>query len=181
MSPPGHGAFVISLDFELHWGVRDHLAADGPYQSNLLGVRQAIPAMLDLFGAYDIKATWATVGFLFCDNRGEVERYAPTARPAYTRPGLSPYEEPLGQDEAEDPIHFAPTLIDLIAATPGQEIATHTFSHFYCLEQGQDPETFRADLESAISVARKRGIELRSIVFPRNQFNPAYGAVLRDL
>lgn len=42
------GGFVISLDFELHWGVRDHRSVD-EYRPNLLGVRQALPAMLELF------------------------------------------------------------------------------------------------------------------------------------
>ena len=57
------GIFTISLDFELHWGVHDQrpLAA---YARNLLGAREAIPRMLELFDA--IALTWATVGLLFC-------------------------------------------------------------------------------------------------------------------
>ena len=42
------GAFVISLDFELFWGVRDSKSL-ADYGANILGVRQAIPAMLELF------------------------------------------------------------------------------------------------------------------------------------
>ena len=42
------GNFVISLDFELMWGVRDHATRES-YGRNVLGGRQAIPAMLDLF------------------------------------------------------------------------------------------------------------------------------------
>jgi hypothetical protein len=42
------GAFVLSLDFELLWGVRDkRTVAD--YGSNILGVRRVVPALLDLF------------------------------------------------------------------------------------------------------------------------------------
>lgn len=40
----GPGTFVISLDFELMWGVRDVQTKAG-YGPNILGVRQAIPAM----------------------------------------------------------------------------------------------------------------------------------------
>ena len=69
MSPnqntPPFGALVISLDFELHWGVRDKRPVDGPYRENLLGAREAIPQMLDLFEEFGVAATWATVGFLF--------------------------------------------------------------------------------------------------------------------
>src|ERR1700686_2907278 len=49
---PGFGAFVISLDFELHWGVRDHERPNGPYGPNLLGARKAIPRLLELFERY---------------------------------------------------------------------------------------------------------------------------------
>ena len=52
----------------------------------------------------------------------------------------------MGDDEASDPEHLAGSLVDLVAATPGQEVASHTFSHFYCLEAGQHEEDLRADL-----------------------------------
>src|SRR5690606_22612734 len=62
----------------------------------------------------------------------------------------------------------------------GQEIATHTFSHYYCLEPGQDIACFRADLQAAIQIAAQKGYEIQSIVFPRNQMNPAYESVLAE-
>ena len=59
-----HGAFVISLDFELMWGVCDkRTIAD--YGPNILGVRRVVPALLDLFAERNIACTWATVGLLF--------------------------------------------------------------------------------------------------------------------
>ena len=39
--------FIISLDFELKWGVRD--ALDESYNENLLGARHVIPKILNLF------------------------------------------------------------------------------------------------------------------------------------
>ena len=179
-TPPGHGAFVISLDFELHWGVRDKRPANGPYRRNLLGARTAVAGMLSLFEEFGIRATWATVGFLFARSRKELHEYSPARRPEYRNPKLSAYEEPVGQDEAEDPLHYGASLIDEIANHPGQEIASHTFSHYYCCEPGQDAEAFSADLASAVAIARRRGIELRSLVFPRNQVNPGYRRILRE-
>ncbi len=172
------GALVISLDFELHWGVRDIHPADGSYRETLLAARELIPELLSLFNEFEIAATWATVGFLFAHSQEELERFSPGVRPAYADPVLDPYGEPVGRDESDDPIHYAPSLIRAIQATPGQEVATHTFSHYYCLEAGQTTEAFRADLEAARAIAARRGIELRSIVFPRNQYNPAYDEVL---
>ena len=171
---PGYGAFVISLDFELHWGVRDHERPNGPYGTNLLGARKAIPRLLELFERYGISTTWAIVGFLFARSREERRKFEPALRPCYYDQSLDAYAEPIGNGEDDDPLHFAPSLIDQIQRCPQQEIATHTFSHHYCREPGQTVESFRADLNSAIAIAAERGIRFRSIIFPRNQVNPEY-------
>jgi GAF domain-containing protein len=42
------GIFTISLDFELYWGVRDKVDLEA-YRGSLLGAREAIPRLLDLF------------------------------------------------------------------------------------------------------------------------------------
>lgn len=173
------GAFVISLDFELRWGVR-HRHTNGAYDANHLGARLAIPRILALFTEFNVSATWATVGFLFARSRAERERFSPELRPKYANPAFSPYFDPTGDDEGNDPLHFADSLIKQISLTPRQELATHTFSHYFCLERGQTAATFRADLCAAQTIAAERGMRLTSIVFPRNQRNPTYDAVLLD-
>jgi peptidoglycan/xylan/chitin deacetylase (PgdA/CDA1 family) len=172
------GALIISLDFELHWGVRHFSAADGSYRRNLLGEWEVVPRILDLFREYEVAATWATVGFLFARSRDELEAFSPVVKPQYLDRSLSPYSEVTGNNEIEDLLHFAPSLIEMIRATPRQEIATHTFSHYYCRAPGQTRETFAADLESALTIAAQRGVRIRSIVFPQNQHNPDYDDVL---
>jgi hypothetical protein len=166
---------VVSLDFELYWGMRDQLTIER-YGANLRGAREVVPRLLDRFCATGVRATWATVGMLFCESREELLARLPERRPSYREPHLSPYEHvaSIGADERSDPLHFAPSLIREIAAAGSQEIATHTFSHYYCLEPEQTREEFDADLEAAVSVARDAGVALRSIVFPRNQVNPDY-------
>src|SRR5437763_5140944 len=135
------GTFVVSLDFELHWGVRDRYTIE-QYGANLRGAREVVPRLLERFTAAGVRASWATVGMLFCASREELLERMPHRRPAYADPGLSPYPDvqALGGDEGADPLHFAPSLIRAVAATAGQEVATHTFSHFYCLEPGQTTE-----------------------------------------
>ena len=179
-APPRPGALVISLDFELHWGVRDWAAPDGPYRRSLLGARAVVPRLLERFAAAGVAATWATVGLLFARDRAERDAHAPSVLPEYRNPGLSPYREPTGAAEEDDPLHYAASLVEAVRATPGQEVATHTFSHYYCLEPGQDREAFRADLRAAVSIAAARGIRLESIVFPRNQHNRTYDDLLLE-
>ena len=178
------GKLLVSLDFELFWGMLDRCSLED-YQDNVLGGRTAIPKMLELFQKYGIHATWGTVGFLFAENQEELKTFFPEEeyRPGYADPKLDPYGwfSRIGADEQTAPCFYAPTLIRLIAQTPGQEIGSHTFSHYYCREAGQTPEQFRADMVAAREIARRHGYDLTSVILPRNQCEPAYTAVLRDL
>src|SRR4051794_24900749 len=54
---PGHGRLVVSLDFELYWGVRDQRSI-ADYRANLLGVRDVVPRLLELFERHGIRVTW---------------------------------------------------------------------------------------------------------------------------
>jgi Polysaccharide deacetylase len=173
--PQAPGTFIISLDFELHWGMRDVWSV-AQYRENLLGVRRAVPAMLATFAEYDIHATWATVGFLFFSRRNELLRALPAEQPHYDDARLSPYAEigAVGDSEDEDPFHFARGLLEQIRSNPAQEIGTHTFSHYYCLEPTQSIAAFRADLGAAMAAAADFGVVLKSIVFPRNQYDEAH-------
>jgi peptidoglycan/xylan/chitin deacetylase (PgdA/CDA1 family) len=176
------GILVVSLDFELYWGVRDVTTLD-QCQGKLVAARTAIPALLNLFVEFGVHATWATVGMLFARSKKELFRLIPMLRPKYSRSEFSPYEEldSLGLTEQSDPCRYARSLIETIASTPHQEIGSHTFSHFYCLEDGQDVDSFRCDLQSALCVARQDGIEVKSLVFPRNQINPGYLSACKEL
>jgi len=175
------GALVISLDFELHWGVRDQFAFRENYTKHLEGARTVTPKLLRMFHDYDVAATWATVGFLFARSKSELESFFPPIKPDYKNKDLDPYAETFGKDEQGEPLHYAASLIQQILETPKQELSTHTFCHYYCLEEGQTAEAFRADLESAIAIAKTWNLELKSIIFPRNQLNPSYNSILHDL
>ena len=177
------GEFVISLDFELLWGVRDHATRDS-YGANILGGRAAIPPMLEQFERNEIEATWATVGAAFCATRDELFAALPPEelRPRYEQAALSNYQylDEIGPDEASDPYYFAASLVEQIAACPGQEIATHTMSHYYCLEPGASVDSFTADIDAALKIAATRGVSLNSIVFPRNQYAAEHLDVIRQ-
>jgi len=177
------GKFVISLDFELMWGVRDKKTVKD-YGANIIGVHKVIPRLLEIFRKHKIKATFSTIGLLFFKNKEELLTGIPNIQPLYKDQNLSPYNghfESMGSDCDNDKYHYAPHLIREIQKYHEQEIGTHTFSHYYCLEQGQTLQAFKADIESAISIANKQNISLTSLVFPRNQFNDDYLKVCLDL
>jgi len=171
------GIFTISLDFELYWGMQDkYTIAD--YKDNLDGVETAIKRMLKAFDQYNVHATWATVGMLFANNINELKEYYPDTAPHYKNNQLNPYLYIDKSNHLEHRYHFAPELINLINSCQGQEIGSHTFSHYYCLENGQTKDEFLSDMQSATAIAKDSKIKLKSIVFPRNQWNNNYLQVL---
>jgi len=167
------GTLVISLDFELHWGLRRSMPprASDAWAS---AARWVVGELLRRFEDAGVAATWATVGFLFAANREELEAHAPRVRPVYASPGIDPYRREIGDGEGTDPAHYARSLIERIKATPRQEVATHTYSHFYCGENEGAHAAFDADLASAIAIAGSLGVRPRSIVFPANQVSRSY-------
>lgn len=177
------GIFTISLDFELHWGCFEHMELNEAQQQYFMNTREVIPKMLDLFATHNIHVTWATVGMLYRYDKQEWMNNMPAELPTFDNPSVSAYEwiRRHGFQEDKDPFHFAPELIELIRNTPNQEIATHTYAHYFCLEKGQTKEQFRADLRMACDLAESRGSLIKSLVFPRNQFNKEYLSVCAEM
>lgn len=173
------GAFVISLDYELLWGVWDVTTME-KYGDHIKAVQEVIPQLLSLFAKYDLKITFATVGFLFAKDKEELLAFLPESKPAYANQAHNVYHQEIstiGQNENDDPYHFGYLLLQQIKNSP-HEIATHTLSHYYCLEDGQTMDDFNTDLKVAVKVASEKNIDISSLVFPRNQINTDYLPVL---
>ncbi|MFD1096331.1 polysaccharide deacetylase family protein [Salegentibacter chungangensis] len=175
------GDLVISLDFELLWGVFDKVEFS-QYENYFNNTRKVIPEILRYFERYGIHATWATVGMLFNKDWDEWNVSKPEIKPNYTNTLLSAYKYGDSiQNQNTGHLCFAPDLIGKIIETENQELATHTYSHYYCREEGQNLESFREDLKLSIEKANSFGANLRSLVFPRNQLNENYLKVCSDL
>ncbi|WP_418603872.1 polysaccharide deacetylase family protein [Hwangdonia sp.] len=170
-----NGKFVISLDFELHWGIFD-VKEVKDYKTNLVNTRDAISKILDLSKAYDVRLTFATVGFLFSKTKEELKKFIPDVKPSYSYRKFDPYRiiDSIGENEDEDPFHYAQNIVKKIASNKNHEIGTHTFCHYYCLAEGQNATEFNADLEAAKNIAKSLNININSIVFPRNQVVESY-------
>lgn len=174
------GAFVISLDLELFWGMHDLFEDATEYAANLQGAWEAVPRMLDKFNAAGINATWATVGFLFARDPDELAALEPSILPEYRNPRRSPYPlfKRLVNSREMDRYHYGWPLVEKVAEHPSQEIATHTLSHYWALEPGASVEAFTSETDIATQIAAERGFDIRSIVFPRNYIEPGHIAAL---
>lgn len=160
---------VLSLDFELFWGVYESRGAE--YFQAIEHVHQVVPRLLELFDRHGVACTWATVGALMADDEKEFLAFRPDLLPNYESSKLSPYGDVENIASVNKNLLFAPDLIRQITKVARQEIGSHTFSHYYSLEAGQSIKEFRADLDSNMRIASKFNLSLKSFVFPRNQVN----------
>lgn len=108
---------------------------------------------------------------LHCEDKQELLSHLKVLDIPYENPALSPINNlsQIGENETQDPYHFGKSLVEMIRETSNQEIGTHTFTHYYCLENGQNQKHFQLDLEAVSSLEKTT-----SLVFPRNQINPHY-------
>ena len=180
------GCLVISLDFELYWGMTDKVTLE-EYGEHITGAHTAIPQILELFREFNVHATWATVGFLMCRDNDELTRFLPTSdrQPHYNKTELSNYTylatNPVGNSESDDQFHFGSSLVDQIIATPGQELASHTFSHFYCKDVGgESRQAFYADCAAQKKIFETYAKRPTSVVLPRNQITTEALEVLAE-
>ncbi len=182
MNVKKNGCLIVSLDFELFWGVTDSRTIE-KYGPDIIEGRKTIPRLLKLFDKYGIHATWGTVGMLFAKDKEELAAYSPDVKPEYENARLSAYKhmETIGDNEEEDMLHYAPSVINEIVKYRHQEIGSHTFCHYYCREKGQTYEAFEADTKSAKRIAKEKfNIDIKSFIFPRNLFNSDYLNALKN-
>lgn len=164
------GIFCISLDFEKYWGLHD-VVDWKTKEEQLKSVESVVERLLSTFEKYGIHASWATVGLLMDPEPQTPVNY----RLGYTNAAYSPF--PLDQSKYNGipkEIISASKEVELIKQTEGQELCSHTYSHYYCLEEGQYEEQFKWDLKASNELADKHNVNFRSIVFPRNQINTDY-------
>ena len=169
---------VISIDFEMRWGVHDICGYNiDEYRINLENVRLVVPKMLQLFSERNIRATWATVGALALSSWDEYFTISPPP-PAYEKNNLA-IDPFYAEIDPEGTLHFASDLVNGIVNTPGQELGSHSFSHIYFRENGVTSEDFIADTSVVRSVFNDLyNINPISFVFPRNQ--TAFESCLSD-
>lgn len=169
------GVFIVSLDFEKIWGVID-LPNYENFIRSVKGVDTVLPKIIELSDKYFIKLTIAIVGLLMCRNKSDIEKYSPLLIPSYLNQKLNPYgsyiNDNVGDSDSVDRLHYAHDLLKQIHHP--HEIASHTFCHYYCNAPGQTKEEFEADLNAASLIAKAYGIDLKSIIFPRNECRDSY-------
>lgn len=171
-----HGCLVVSLDFEMMWGCHDWATPIDYGKSNVSEVRSVIVKLLELFERYEIHATFATVGLLFCKNNEDALKHLPLMLPSYSDQNLGPFKSDYIKhiNDKDAHLYYALDIIEKLKRCPYVEIGSHTFSHYFCQEEGQTIDEFRADLAEMHKITAEHDIKLTSIVFPKNQVSDDY-------
>jgi hypothetical protein len=164
------GILTISIDTEFAWG-----SFDRPYRlarwRHEEKSREIIDSLLRLFRRYDISATWALVGHLFlssCEQRNGVS-HPDMRRPRYAWFDGDWFRFDPSSSAERDPLWYAPDVVaQLLAASPRQEIASHSFSHALYGEAGFSADCADDDASACVRAAAPWGVRLRSFVYPRN-------------
>jgi len=152
----GSGTVVISVDAELGWGYHDVSPPEWLDQ-----VRDGWKRLLELFDEFELPSTWAVVGHLFLDSCDGIHSDHP----------LSPEEfsHERGVWASRPDLRFGRGLVQAIQdASVSHEIGCHTFSHVEFDDARVDRTVARAELERCIRLAEDDGIQMSSLVFPRN-------------
>jgi hypothetical protein len=171
MAPPGH--FILSLDVELAWGCFDH-GVETIDRRNLWAEREAIRRVLGLLKRYQVPATFAIVGHLFLDSctRENGTTHPEVLRPRYPWYGADWHDSDPATDLGRDPLWYGADIVDwILKANPEHEIGTHTFSHVVADDPACTPEIFRSQVEACRELHRRHGLELKSVIFPRNRIH----------
>ena len=165
-----NGNLIISLDFELLWGLsgwsKDQIKEYFPHVQNSI---KSLELILAMFEDYKLKSTVAYVGAMSFNDKEELANFIDFDTPKYSNPLFSSYESifTLINFEYSSSFFFCPDVIESLKVNPLVELASHTFSHYYCLEGGVSPKDFENDLIAM----KKLSPSLKTIIFPRNQIN----------
>ena len=164
------GKLVISLDTEIAWGrVSDPDRVD--FYPLFRDTRSVIERMLDLFDRYDIPVTWALVGRLI-EDADNPTRYLTDSLADYF-PGVdtdSVYNDANLNNQSNSLVHFKEVVELIRGRSACHELGSHTYNHCFFQETTEKPLIER-DFLAMQSIAAMHGINVRSLVFPKNQVN----------
>lgn len=163
--------FALTFDTELVWGSFDRIPV-ADFARRYPDIRGTVRDLLSLLGRYDVSATWAVVGHLFlssCEREPGGLAHPELARPRQSWWQDDWYAVDPCTDRWRDPLWYGDDIVDmLLAARVPQEIGCHSFAHAPYGDPAMTAAAVNADLDACVAVAQRRGIALRSFVFPRN-------------
>ena len=162
------GTFIISLDCEGYWGIADRdrgIASGFITQTALI---RAYESLVMALAKYEMSATFAFVMALTL-RPDELSDWMP--RLTDVQVDGANWMRNLRRAEATANLEgwFCPEAFELVRDSGRHEIGCHGFRHVPVGNVGLGSDEASYELRSAGELARRKGIDLKTFVFPRNQ------------
>ena len=162
------GTFIISLDCEDYWGIADN---DRDIATSFItesGVFNAYNSIIKALALYEAPATFAFVMALTL-KKGELLEWIHRLTDIQVDGANWMRNFRRSQSKGSFEGWFCPDAFELVRDIAMHEIACHGFRHVPIGNRGVASEDVRYELAGAGELARRKGIQLRTFVFPRNQ------------
>lgn len=161
------GTFIISLDCEGNWGIADRTTRIESGFITKKSQMNAYGALIRRLDEFEMPATFAFVMALTLKNN-EVADWLPRLTDAQVG-GLNWMENFRRAEKLRDLSGwFCPEALELVRDCGHHEIGCHGFRHLPLAEEITSSAEATYELESASELAKMKGIELKTFVFPRN-------------
>ena len=159
--------FILSLDCEGKWGMADCLKPFHHQAITSANLTKAYRQLLDTLDRHGISATFAFV-MAFALSESERTRFQVLDEEAnpddrWLRHYWDCLKAGLGDGWHQ------PEAFDMVRSSGLHEIASHGFCHRPLADAAIDPPGARCELRLATEAAKLKQIELRTLVFPRNE------------
>lgn len=158
------GTFVLSLDCEGKWGVADHLTG----KSSLINSSSLSDAYSFINNELNDKRIKSTMAFtsLFTVSEKVIKSHADSIR-EMSALGHSWYDPIIAMIDNEDFDGWIGNSYFNDVLKYGHDIAWHGFTH-HILSDDVNDEVAKYEIESGIAISKDHGIDVKSIIFPRN-------------
>ena len=161
------GTFIISLDCEGKWGIADR---DNRIESGFItrsALIRAYESLLRVLSVYEASATFAFVMALTL-TKNELDDWMPRLTDVHVE-GVN-WMRNFRRAEAAGDLDgwFCPEAFDLARDSGLHEIGCHGFRHIPLGNCEVGSEEAGYELRSATELAKRKGVDLNTFVFPRN-------------
>lgn len=158
------GYFLFSLDTELGWGYFDmDRLRSWKFSRDGVRERESIEQLLNIFGEFNIMATWAVVGHLFFEQCEKCD-----ICPILEWKGkYSAFEEIY---ETGHPLWYGADIIQMLLNRGSQhEIAFHGYTHQVFDENAMSHVDAEMQIQEWLRMAQRKGVNPKAVCFPRNR------------
>ncbi len=162
------GTFIISLDCEGKWGMADRAERIESGFITKGSLMKAYEILIRELGQFEMAATFAFV-MAFTLKEIEVDEWLPRLTDVQVDGANWMMNFRLAERRRDFSGWFCSEAFELVRDCGRHEIGCHGFRHLPLAENITQKRDAAYELQSASTLAKVKGIELKTFVFPRNQ------------